>query len=209
MKPLRIAINALYLLPGGVGGTEIYLRQLLASLAEVDDRNEYIVFTNRETGRDVVPDSSRFRVLPQPVQAEIRPLRILYEQSSLPSMIEREHVDLVFNPGFTAPKSLTVPSITVFHDLQHVHHPEYFRKRELPFWNLLLAQAIRSSAKIIAVSQTTRRDVIEHYHLAGEKVVAIPHGVEEHFFSYGAVPTRPIPFCFASQRSIPTRTSKH
>ena len=28
-RPLRIGINALYLIPGGVGGTEIYLRGLL------------------------------------------------------------------------------------------------------------------------------------------------------------------------------------
>lgn len=194
MKPLRIAINALYLLPGGVGGTEIYLRELLRALAVVDDRNEYLIFTNRETGSDLAPDSPRFRHLPQPVQAEIRPLRILYEQSSLPSIVEREHVDLVFNPGFTAPKFPSVPSITVFHDLQHVHHPEFFRKRELPFWNLLLAQAVRSSAKIIAVSLSTRRDVIEHYRLAEDKVVAIPHGVEQRFFELERRPDADHPF---------------
>lgn len=194
MKPLRIAVNALYLLPGGVGGTEIYLRQLLRALARLDDRNEYLIFTNRETGEDLAPASPRFRHLAQPVQAEIRPLRILYEQSSLPSLIERENVDLVFNPGFTSPKSLHVPVVTVFHDLQHVHHPEFFRKRELPFWNLLLAQAIRSSTKIIAASEATRRDVIEHYHLSEEKVVAIPHGVEEAFFTLERDPDPENPF---------------
>jgi glycosyltransferase involved in cell wall biosynthesis len=194
MKPLRIAVNALYLLPGEVGGTEIYLRQLLGALAKIDGRNEYLVFTNRETGRDLVPESAGFRQLTQPVQAEIRPLRILYEQSSLPSIIDREHVDLVFNPGFTSPKSVSVPAVTVFHDLQHIHHPEYFRKRELPFWNLLLAQSVRLSAKIIAVSETTRRDVLEHYDIPDEKVVAIPHGVEETFFRLQRQPDTDHPF---------------
>jgi glycosyltransferase involved in cell wall biosynthesis len=194
MKPLRIAINALYLLPGGVGGTEIYIRQLLDALAKVDDHNEYFIFTNRETGSDLAPARPRFRHLPQPVQAEIRPLRILYEQSSLPAAIEREHVDLVFNPGFTAPKSLTVPAVTVFHDLQHVHHPEYFRKRELPFWNLLLAQSVRCSTKIIAASMATRRDVIEHYHLPDDRVVVIPHGVEKKFFELNRRPDSENPF---------------
>lgn len=194
MNPLRIAVNALYLLPGGVGGTEIYLRQLLTALSTIDDHNEYLIFTNRETGERLAPSSPRFRHLPQPVQAEIRPLRILYEQSSLPSLIDREHVDLVFNPGFTGPKSLRVPMITVFHDLQHVHHPEFFRKRELPFWNLLLAQAIRSSTKIIAASETTRRDVIDHYHLSDEKVVVIPHGVEDAFFTLERKPDPENPF---------------
>jgi glycosyltransferase involved in cell wall biosynthesis len=194
MKPLRIAINALYLLPGGVGGSEIYLRQLLEALAKVDAHNDYVVFTNRETGRDLAPVSPRFRHLLQPIQGDIRPLRILYEQSSLPSAIDREKVDLVFNPGFTGPKSLSVPAVTVFHDLQHVHHPEYFRKRELPFWNLLLTQAIRSSQKIIAASEFTRRDVLDHYQLPDDKVVAIPHGVERAFFDLERKPDPENPY---------------
>ena len=33
---VRIGVNALYMIPGGVGGTEIYLRELLAALAELD-----------------------------------------------------------------------------------------------------------------------------------------------------------------------------
>ena len=32
MPALRIGVNALYLIPGGVGGTEIYLRNLLRAL---------------------------------------------------------------------------------------------------------------------------------------------------------------------------------
>ena len=50
---MRIGVNALYLIPGGVGGTEIYLRGLLPALAEIDPRNRYFVFTNRETGLDL------------------------------------------------------------------------------------------------------------------------------------------------------------
>ncbi|MBI4873020.1 MAG: hypothetical protein HY822_00145, partial [Acidobacteria bacterium] len=57
---MRIGINALYLIPGGVGGTEIYLRSLVAALAELDHENQYLVFTNRETGPDLLPATSNF-----------------------------------------------------------------------------------------------------------------------------------------------------
>jgi hypothetical protein len=45
-SPQRIGVNALYLIPGEVGGTEIYLRELLAALARIDTANHYYVFTN-------------------------------------------------------------------------------------------------------------------------------------------------------------------
>src|SRR5580700_7052836 len=54
-RQLRIGVNALYLIPGGVGGTEIYLRCLLPALAEIDRASRYFVFLNQETGRDIVP----------------------------------------------------------------------------------------------------------------------------------------------------------
>jgi hypothetical protein len=73
MRPLRIGVNALYLIPGGVGGTEIYLRALLTALAEIDTVNRYFVFTNHETGDDLVPAQPNFTYVPQPVRAVIRP----------------------------------------------------------------------------------------------------------------------------------------
>ena len=59
---IRIGVNALYLIPGGVGGTEIYLRNLLKALAEIDSENQYIVFSNRETDAGLVPDSTVLEV---------------------------------------------------------------------------------------------------------------------------------------------------
>jgi glycosyltransferase involved in cell wall biosynthesis len=183
MTPLRIGVNALYLLPGGVGGTEIYLRQLLRALAEIDSPHHYLVFTNRETFPDLVPCSFRFEHCPQPVYATNRAMRILYEQFRLPGVLRSQKVDVLLNPGFTAPFLTRVPSVTVFHDLQHVRHSEHFRRIDLAFWRLLLWQAARTSKHLIAVSQATRRDVLAHYHLPPDAVSAVTHGVEREFFS--------------------------
>src|ERR1043166_4173745 len=135
---MRIGINALYLIPGGVGGTEIYLRGLLGALAEIDADNQYFVFTNRETGSAIVPKSPRFSHVPQPVRARLRPARILWEQVALPLAAARLHLDVMLNPGFTAPLLCGCPQVTVFHDLQHKRHPENFRWFDLPFWRFLL-----------------------------------------------------------------------
>ena len=103
---LRIGVNALYLIPGGVGGTEIYLRNLLAALAEIDSVNQYVVFTNRETGADLVPRRANFVNAPQAVHASFRPARILWEQLVLPFAVRGHRLDVLFNPGFTAPHHL-------------------------------------------------------------------------------------------------------
>src|SRR5579863_8838637 len=156
---IRIGINALYLIPGGVGGTEIYLRELLAALAQIDAANEYFVFTNLETAVDLVPRQANFHGKPQAVHARFRPARILWEQIVLPLEASRYRLDVLFNPGFTAPIFSAVRNITVFHDLQHRRHPEYFRWFDLPFWRLLLYWSAHISTLLIADSEATRADL--------------------------------------------------
>jgi len=174
----RIGVNALYLIPGGVGGTEIYLRNLLGALADIDAVNQYVVFTNRETGADLVPDRPNFVRAPQSVSARFRPSRILWEQLVLPFAIRKYRISVLLNPGFTAPLVCGCPMVTVFHDLQHKRHPEYFRWFDLPFWDFFLWASARRSRGLIAVSQATADDLERYY---GRSAQVIHHGVEREF----------------------------
>lgn len=174
----RIGVNALYLIPGGVGGTEIYLRELLTALARIDSENEYFVFTNMETGPDLVPKRANFHGKPQAVRATSRPLRIAWEQTILPLEISRFKLDVVLNPGFTAPVLTPCPCVTVFHDLQHKRHPEYFRWFDLPFWRFFLWASVNRAVRIIAVSEATRADLLRFYRIPAERIRVVHHGVD-------------------------------
>jgi glycosyltransferase involved in cell wall biosynthesis len=196
MRPLRIGVNALYLIPGGVGGTETYLRGVLAALAEIDSVNQYFVFTNRETGPDLVPRRPGFTDLPQPVRAVSRPARILWEQTGLPLAAVRRALDVMWDPGFTAPIFCPCPQVTVFHDLQHKRHPEYFRWFDLPFWEFFLFWSAQVSSLLLADSGATARDLLKHYRLPESKVRVVPLGVDPVFFEL-ARRRRPEPFLLA------------
>lgn len=194
----RIGINALYLIPGGVGGTEIYLRRLLAALASIDQANEYFIFTNRETDGNLVPRQANFHSKPQAVYARFRPSRILWEQTVLPVQAARCRLDVLFNPGFTAPVLAPCPCVTVFHDLQHKHHPEYFRWFDLPFWKLLLWASAHRAHRLIAVSEATRADLTRVYHIPADRISVVLHGVEPEFFTLDRTRTEPFVLCVST-----------
>jgi glycosyltransferase involved in cell wall biosynthesis len=181
--PLHIGVNALYLIPGRVGGTEIYLRCLLSALAETDKRNHYFVYLNTEAaGEEFAAGSPNIHLVPCGIRAEFRPSRMIWEQTVFPWRLRRNRIDVLFNPGFTAPLLFAGPSVTVFHDLQHKRHPEFFRWFELPFWNLFLRIAAARSRCLIAVSDATAADLARFYPSAANKVVVVPHGVDLEFF---------------------------
>lgn len=195
-RPLRIGVNALYLIPGGVGGTEIYLRGLLRALAELDTVNCYTVFTNRETGADLAPASQNFTVAPQAVRAVSRPARIVWEQTLLPLAAARLGLDVMLNPGFTAPLFSPCPQVTVFHDLQHKRHPENFRWFDLPFWEFFLFWSAHVSTRLLADSEATAQDLLKFYRLPKSKVRVVRLGVDHEFFDLQSR-RRPEPFLLA------------
>lgn len=192
----RIGINALYLIPGGVGGTEIYLRRLLAAVASIDRENEYFIFTNRETGADIVPVQPNFHWMQQTVRARFRPGRILWEQTMLPMKASQCRLDVLLNPGFTSPIFSGCANVTVFHDLQHKRHPEHFRWFDLPFWNLLLWASAHRSRRLIAVSEATRADLVRVY--GSKKISVVHHGVEPEFFALDRSRTEPFVLCVST-----------
>ena len=180
---MRIGVNALYLIPGGVGGTEIFLRNLLAALSRIDSVNQYVVYTNSGTGNDLIPNAPNFRQSNQRVNASIRPARILWEQAVLPFSVRADGLEVLLNCGFTAPIFAACPQVTFIHDMQYKRHPEYFRRIDLLFWNLLVGAAIRRSSRLVTISQSARADIREFFQL--DAAVA-PLGVEQRFFDIAA-----------------------
>ena len=182
--PIRIGVNALYLIPGGVGGTEIYLRNLLAALAEIDSSNQYHVFINRETaaGEPLAPKAPNFHTAICAVHATNRPARLLWEQLLLPWQAAKRRLDVLFCPGYTAPVLTRRRTVTVIHDMQHKRQPQNFGRWELLAWRASVWASAHSSREIITVSENSRRDIIEIYGVPGDRVHVVGHGIERAFF---------------------------
>jgi glycosyltransferase involved in cell wall biosynthesis len=72
--------------------------------------------------------------------------------------------------------------VTVFHDLQHKRHPEYFRWFDRPFWRFFLYWAARRSKALIAISGPTAADLRRFYpRLPESKIHIVPQGVDPVF----------------------------
>ncbi len=80
---------------------------------------------------------------------------------------------------FVAPR-MPCPTVVTVHDASFARAPELFARRDLLLFRFV-AGSVRRAARVIAVSEFTRRDVIDLYGLAPERVHAIPNGVDARF----------------------------
>lgn len=78
------------------------------------------------------------------------------------------------------------PTVVTIHDLSHVRHPDFHPRVAVEYLDRELPKTLRQAQKVIAVSEYTKKDIIDIYGLPESKVVAIPLGVETAFQPYPA-----------------------
>lgn len=178
-----IGINALYLLPGKVGGSETYLRNLVRWLADIDRTNSYVIFINRESEGSIEAPAPNFHIVLCPFRAANRPLRILWEQGVLPRHIKRYKIDVLLSAGMTAPVRCPAASVLMLFDLQHVNQPGNFPWYYLPFLRAIIYASARSADGVLTISHQVRNDIVRFYHLPPGRIEVTHLAVDHAVFS--------------------------
>ena len=182
---MRIGINTLFLVPGDVGGTEIYLRRTLLALAALlKERDTLVLFTNQENDallRTELAEHCQVEFCLIPCQAAVRPVRILAEQFLLPFAARKAAVDVLWSPGYTAPALCFSPQAVTICDLQYKSHPEDMRWPERITLDILVRTACRRCQAVLTISEFSRQEVIRYGFAQAEKVHPVLLGVTDAF----------------------------
>ncbi len=167
---MRIGINTLFLIPGQVGGTETYLRGLIFGLSNIDEENEYILYTNKENHNsfEAKENFSKYRCN---LSAHNRAKRVFYEQLVLPKIIKRDKIDVLHSPGYISPILLGSAKVVTIHDMQYHYYPHYFAKTKLLYWKYFIPLSARYSDVIVAVSKHAKKNIVEILGIPEEKVI--------------------------------------
>ena len=176
----HVGLNA-YLLSGTAGyrsaGIHGYIAELLQRLPSADAGIRYTAFAGQSASAWV--STMPVRSTRWPTEKPIP--RIMWEQVFLPGACVRERLGLLHGLAFVSPLLCPCPTVITVHDLSFALFPEFFRGPNGMYLRLLTRIACRRAAKIIAVSENTRADVMRLYGVPGERVAAIPHGVSSAF----------------------------
>lgn len=174
---MRIGIDGRVLSKPNPTGVTRYARKLLSRLAVDAD---CVVFgcTPAESGL-----GSRARENVEWIDRSVPPeggLRgHLWGQTVLPRLVRRYDVDLFHVPAGVPPIAAPVPVVTTIHDVSPIAHPEWFSRRYAWFYRLMTPLSIRSSDRLVAVSEFTADEIADRYRTARAKTTVVHNGVTE------------------------------
>ena len=97
----------------------------------------------------------------------------------------RRRLDVVHCTTYRAPLRSGVPVAVTVHDLAVLRYPQFFPAWTRLYASTLLRRVLRAAARIVAVSEFTKREVVELARVPPERIVVAPNATDERFTAEG------------------------
>jgi glycosyltransferase involved in cell wall biosynthesis len=149
-----------------ITGTEVYTQEVCSRLASAAPEFRWRFFASRPragVGVDVM----------------VVPFRRLWSQVRLPLALAPEHPNLLFVPAHAIPFAWPGKVLTVVHDLAFERHPDAYSFAERAYLRLTTRWAASRCKLLIAVSESTKADLVALYGIAPARIRVVPLGVSK------------------------------
>lgn len=184
--PQNLGVNALFFVPGAVGGMQTALVETLLRLVPALP-GACTIFTNRENDAflrrifdvDACPRGVAFEKLD--FRARDFVSRTFHEQFALPGRIATAGCDAVWSPGSTACLRAKCPQVVTVHDMRWLEHPEDASPLERVATDWVVARGVAKCARVLAPSHFIKSEIVDRTMCDPRKVSVVPNGVSPGF----------------------------
>lgn len=181
---VRIGINAQKLDLGASyhsAGSSTYLLNLLRELRGLDAEEDVLAYVRLGHVPDDLAPTTRFRPVPCRWPTSHPAARIGWEQLVFPRQLREDRVDLLHGAINALPVGWRGRSVVTILDLAFMVMPEAFKPANRAYLTWMARFAARRADRIIAISESTRQDIIRRLGAPPDKVHAIHCGVDARF----------------------------
>lgn len=177
-KKLKIAIDSRVLSTPLCGITR-YLINLLSALSEIDDVNEYLLFSDKDFLYDIKLGGNFKKI------TFTSGSTLLWEQVKLPRVLLKNKIDILHSPkNYGVPIFKKWKVLLTVHDIIPKIFPQYWKDRsfiEKMTHNFSLYWSIKCADKIFVVSENTKKDLLKIFKIDEKKVETVYSGIDQSF----------------------------
>jgi glycosyltransferase involved in cell wall biosynthesis len=159
-------------------GVSFYTLKLLEHFKKKANKNLMFITYLRDKPSDDLPREDANFIY------EVVNGKFLWSQLYLPlalykNRLSKHKIDVFFSPAHYSPRFCPVPFIVTIHDLSYFYYPEEFLKKDLYQLTNWTKKSVDKSKRIIAVSKTTKKDIVKFYQIPEAKIEVVYNGYEK------------------------------
>jgi glycosyltransferase involved in cell wall biosynthesis len=184
--PTQVVLSLLTLVPGGMGGSETYVRGLTRALSQRTDVDVSVLLPISALGT---------------FENEVREIALPMLRGGESTIARLATVTRAANPWFTGRKALVktnlvhypltvpvpirprgMPTVQTIHDVQHHDLPELFSRQERAYRAITYDRPSRRADRIITISEFCKKRVTAHLGVDPARVTVAHLGVDAELF---------------------------
>jgi glycosyltransferase involved in cell wall biosynthesis len=170
---MTIGINSAAAFKRPRTGVEEYTYQLIRHLTMLEEnkRHRFVLYSHQLSAADVqlLPENFQISQLKWPLP--------MWTQIRLASEMALNRPEVLFIPVHILPLIHPRNSVVTVHGLEYEYYPQMYPWRHLNYLRWSTKYALKKARRIIAVSENTKKDLIELYGGQPEKITVIHHGL--------------------------------
>ena len=160
-------------------GTETYSLHLIRALLQLPARYRWRLYFRDAPSPELFPAVAH-------IEQRVIPFPRLWTHFRLGAELALRPPAGIFVPAHARPLFCRAPSVVTVHDLGHLHFPGTHPRRQRAYLHWSTRHSARHATQLIADSEVTRSDLIEHYHADPERINVVYPGFDPTPFAAAA-----------------------
>ena len=177
---MRIGVNTRLLLSGKMDGIGWFTAETLRRIVLAHPEHDFFFFFDRTPDPTFIFSSNVHPIILCP-QARHPILWYIFFQQSIPRALKRHKIDLFLSPDGYMSLNTKVPTLTVIHDLNFEHSPDNLKPSHQRYMTYFSPQFARYSTRIATVSEYSKQDIVNTYHIEADKIDVVYDGAHEGY----------------------------
>lgn len=166
-------------------GLGSYGRNLVNDLSEIVADDTRLRLYAPDAGNEQLRSQVRLTDHVRFVYPERALVKSLWRSHGIVGDLRRDGVDVYHGLSGELPVGIRqsgIRSVVTIHDLIFLRHPEYYKWIDTRIYAWKFRQTIREADRIVAISECTKRDIVELYHIPEEKIEVVYQSINPVFY---------------------------
>ncbi|MBP3255725.1 MAG: glycosyltransferase family 4 protein [Clostridia bacterium] len=182
---MRIGIDVTWLKPKKSGGVEFYFKNLMDGMLAHNDNNEYVLFLAKDNEEDLKKyfNDDRISFVVCNTYAFNVKQHLIWQNLWQYKVLNKNNIDFCFFPVYEMPlyKCKKIKCVTMIHDIQAFHYPEYFSKLENIWFKMGWKKVLKNADRVVTITNYTKEDIENNFkHKNNLEAIYVPVKADEN-----------------------------
>ena len=178
---MRIGVNTRLFVKGKMDGIAWFTYEIFKRIVIQHPEHEFVFFFDRAFDPYFIFAPNVKPVIVNP-QARHPFLWYIFFEIGIKKALEREKIDLFISPDGWICLNTNVKTINVIHDLNFEHYPSFIPFLTLKYYTYFFPRFAKKANRLITVSQFSKTDIVNLYHIDEEKFDIVYNAASDDFF---------------------------